>query len=76
MTHEPVTIASDRDAVDAARHMAERECRRLPVVDDAGKVVGIVTLDDLLIRAGYTIDELSRVASVERAGRTLRMQQA
>jgi CBS domain-containing protein len=75
MTHEPVTIAGRRDAIDAATHMAERECRRLPVVDDAGKLIGIVTLDDLLVRAGHTIDELSRVVSIERSGRAFRLSQ-
>lgn len=76
MSHDPVTIAGERDTADAAHHMAERGCRRLPVVDDAGKVVGVVTLDDLLMRAGYTIDELARVVSVEGAGRTSRRQWA
>lgn len=68
MSHEPASITHDRDALDAATQMAVRECRRLPVVDDTGRLIGIVTFDDLLARTGHTVDELTRVVSAERAG--------
>lgn len=32
--------------------MAEAKVRRLPVVDDAGKLQGIVSIDDILLRTG------------------------
>lgn len=70
MSHDLVSISADRDPLDAATHMATRGCRRLPVVDDAGKLVGIVTFDDLLARTAHTIDELTRVVSVEHAEHT------
>jgi CBS domain-containing protein len=37
----------DMEAVDAARVMAERGVSRLPVVDDSGSMVGIVTYANL-----------------------------
>ena len=65
MSHEPVTISSDRDTTEAATHMATRQCRRLPVVDDRGHVVGVIAMDDLLMRADHTLDEISRLVSSE-----------
>ena len=67
MTHEPVTISVRKDSEDAARHMAQRGCRRLPTIDDDGRVVGVVTFDDLLLRAGHTLEELTRLVEVEQA---------
>lgn len=46
MTPEPVTIDSNSDLEQAAILMAAKKVRRLPVVSE-GKLVGIVTLDDL-----------------------------
>jgi CBS-domain-containing membrane protein len=40
------------DARDALRTMATQEVSRLPVVDDAGKLAGIISIDDIIFRAG------------------------
>ena len=48
MSSPVVTIRGDRRLVDAARLMQERNLRRLVVVDEAGKIVGIVSRSDLL----------------------------
>ncbi len=48
MSSPVVTINSDRRLVDAARLMQDRNLRRLVVVDEAGKIVGIVSRSDLL----------------------------
>jgi signal-transduction protein with cAMP-binding, CBS, and nucleotidyltransferase domain len=67
MSHEPACVAQDADFVDAARQMAVRRCRRLPVVDGpTGKVVGIVTLDDLLFEAGDALEVIVRLLADER----------
>jgi CBS domain-containing protein len=42
------TIRDDQGIYDATQKMMELAVRRLPVVDDDGQLVGIVTLDDLL----------------------------
>lgn len=47
--------AKEDDDVDAAREMmAERQIRRLPVVDANDQLVGIVSLGDLATKAGDT----------------------
>ena len=54
----------DDDIRDATRIMAMRRVRRLPVVDDQGRVVGIVSLDDLAQSAARTHDvELASVGA-------------
>jgi CBS domain-containing protein len=48
MTTPPVTIGPDDSLADAARLMHDRHVKRLPVVDQAGRLVGIVSRVDLL----------------------------
>ena len=48
MTRPPVTIGPDDSVVAAARRMRERRVKRLPVVDQAGRLVGIVSRVDVL----------------------------
>jgi CBS domain-containing protein len=49
LVRAPVVIAADYEDVHAAlERMRAHGVRRMPVVDDRGTVVGLVTLDDLL----------------------------
>lgn len=48
MTPDPVTISSDTSVSAAISLMAERDVKRLPVVDGAGHLVGIVSRIDVL----------------------------
>ena len=48
MTRKVFTVTPDALVVDAAELMTENKIAGLPVVDDAGAVVGIVTESDLL----------------------------
>lgn len=48
MTSPPITIASTASLSDAARVMNERNVRRLVVVDERGKLAGIVSRSDIL----------------------------
>ncbi len=48
MTEPAVTINQDVTVAQAARLMYERRVKRLPVVDDAGRLVGIVSRVDVL----------------------------
>ncbi|MFO8011559.1 MAG: CBS domain-containing protein [Dehalococcoidia bacterium] len=47
MTEDPVTISPDQDVEEAASIMSREKIRKLPVVDNKGKLVGIVTLNDI-----------------------------
>jgi CBS domain-containing protein len=48
MSTPPVTIGPDADVADAARLMYDRAVKRLPVVDDVGRLAGIVSRMDVL----------------------------
>ncbi len=47
MTKDVLTITPDTSAHEAARHMASRWIRHLPVLDD-GRLVGIVSIGDVV----------------------------
>ncbi len=47
-----ISCSPDNDVTDALRIMASQEVSRLPVVDEAGQLVGIVSIDDVIFRAG------------------------
>ena len=48
MTAPPITISATAPLAEAARCMQERNVRGLIVVDDRGKIAGIVSRSDLL----------------------------
>jgi CBS domain-containing protein len=48
MTLAPITITPDTPVPCAANLMLEKRINRLPVVDDKGKLIGIITRNDLL----------------------------
>jgi CBS domain-containing protein len=54
MTSRLVTVDPDQDLDEALRLMAEHQVRRLPVVEEDGKLVGIVAQADV---AKHTSDE-------------------
>ena len=54
MTSRIVTVEPDQDLDEALRLMAENKVRRLPVVEEDGKVVGIVAQADV---AKHSSDE-------------------
>lgn len=55
MTRDPLTVTPRADAAHALGMMRERKIRHLPVVDDDGELIGIVSERDLLRNA--LIDE-------------------
>jgi len=50
MTRKPVTISVNASASEAARMMLSERVSCLPVVNDEGKLVGIVSMRDLIVQ--------------------------
>ena len=53
------------DVFEAATLMAERGCRRLPLLDAGGRVTSVLALDDLLPLFARQIDKLARTMGSE-----------
>jgi predicted transcriptional regulator len=61
MTRDPLTVPAHAGLTDALGAMSQRAVRRAPVVDDAGSLVGIITLDDVLPEIARELNELARI---------------
>jgi CBS domain-containing protein len=48
MTRKPLTISPDASISDAARIMHKKDFNRIPVVDEEGKLVGIIAREDII----------------------------
>ena len=48
MTHEPISVSPQTDQKDAARLISRYDLLTLPITDGAGKMLGIVTIDDVI----------------------------
>lgn len=73
MSKDLSLCAPDDDVRDALRIMAERQLHRLPVVDKDGSLKGILSLDDIALRAetdGLSKDLLKTLKAIcDRQGR-------
>ncbi|MBF8286962.1 MAG: putative signal-transduction protein with CBS domain [Candidatus Rokubacteria bacterium] len=49
MRKNPTVIQEDAGILDAARLLGKKGVRRLPVVNTRGELVGIISLDDILV---------------------------
>jgi CBS domain-containing protein len=58
-----VTADAEDSCEDTVRLMALNGVRRMPVVDDDGALVGVVTLDDLLPHFAAPLAQLSELAA-------------
>jgi CBS domain-containing protein len=48
MNHPVSTIREDEGVLDATKQMMEQSVRRLPIVDDHERLVGLVSVDDIV----------------------------
>ena len=55
----PIVIHDHEDVYDAASKMAAARCRRLPVVNAAGKLVGVVAIDDVIGAFSHRTETIS-----------------
>jgi CBS domain-containing protein len=61
MNRELITAEADDDVHDIVEMMSERGIRRVPIVDNEGELVGIVSQDDLYQRLS---EEMSALAAL------------
>ena len=65
MSSPVCTAGADETVVDALARMREQGIRRLPVVDNEGRLVGIITVDDIM---DVIVEEISeQLDSIVRA---------
>jgi CBS domain-containing protein len=65
MTEEVHCCRDDDDVEEVARRLGDLGIRRMPVLNEGGSVVGIISLDDIAVHAdwGHTVTEaLRRIA--------------
>ena len=67
MTSELVMVREDEGLLETMEVMRHKGVRRLPVVDRAGNLAGILSIDDLLEVLAEQMTELTRIVGRERA---------
>jgi CBS domain-containing protein len=65
MGPELVTANELEDVFDAIQRMRNKGVRRMPIVDEEGALVGIVSIDDIIEILAEEMTELSRLISRE-----------
>jgi CBS domain-containing protein len=70
MVSSLTTVKDNAGILEAVKLMTSKGVRRLPVIDDAGSLVGIVTLDDLLLLLAKEIGALSKLVEHEQKNET------
>jgi CBS domain-containing protein len=67
MTAAPILATQDEDVLWALKVMRDRGVRRLPVVDAAGEVAGMLALDDLMQHLGNSLGDVVQLIGTERS---------
>ena len=65
MTPDPLTITAHTEVTEAIEALRDRGVRRAPVVDGAGNLLGVITLDDLLPAVARELEELSTLIGTQ-----------
>ena len=65
MRKKPIVIGADEGVLDAAKMFAKTGVRRLPVVAKDGKLIGIITMDDVLMLLGNEMGHIASALSAE-----------
>ena len=71
MVQELASVKENTGVFEAIRLMRARGVRRLPVVDDKGGLVGILTLDDLLELLAEELLDLTKLVTHEQKKETM-----
>jgi CBS domain-containing protein len=67
MYRQLVTVPGEQGVFETIQLMRAKGIRRLPVIDDTGLLIGIITLDDLLQLMAEEFGEIGRLIGRERA---------
>ena len=65
MSTKPIFVLADRDLGYALDLMRSLAVRRIPVVDDSGQLVGLVSLDDAIVRLSAEFAAVSETIQKE-----------
>lgn len=65
MAPEIFTIKESTATYEAIEYMRRKTIRRLPVVDDSGELVGMLTLDDVLELLSSELQDLAKLVRYE-----------
>jgi CBS domain-containing protein len=60
VTYDATTLETDATLETAARTMREHGVRRLPIVNDDGRITGVVTADDLVTLLSRELSDVSQ----------------
>jgi len=71
MSRDLLTVNEKQSVFEAVHSMCQRGVRRAPVVDDAGKLAGIVAIDDLLELFADQLGELTKLIAREQKEETM-----
>jgi CBS domain-containing protein len=63
MSRDPITVGEDDNVFTLCASMRQHDIRRVPVVDDAGKMTGIISLDDIIVRLEDEIDKIEQISN-------------
>src|SRR3954465_7110771 len=66
LTPDLTTIRPNDDLEVASRLMAQRQVRRLPVIDESGNLVGMLSLGDIAVKEDSDIDGAEALEGVSR----------
>ena len=68
MTSNPAACRAEDDVDQAVALMAERQVRRMPVVDGSGRLVGIIAQADVATRVNRDSEPASCVEAISESG--------
>lgn len=65
MTRDPMTIRKDTGIFDAIQEMKTSGVRRMPIIDSGGRLVGLLTVDDLIRLLAREMADIARIIGKE-----------
>lgn len=68
MTRNPLTILASDSVANAIRHLRARGVRRAPVIASDGRLIGLVSTDDLLCEIAGDLGSLAQLVAQQRRG--------